>query len=169
MNKNKKGKPFVFPNSFILVIGYIRTSFHLPYRQTEGIIKATGKRLPANPSYGHICKRIDKLTIDTKKDEIDNDDDDLIELSKSYVGKEELNAFETKFEKLKKTKARSHTGRDRTYKDLLKGRFRLTKVIRFEPKSYDNSISGKGSDFTSVTIKNLIEKGEMMRKRFLNK
>jgi hypothetical protein len=29
---NKKGKPFVFPNSFILVIGYIRTSFRLPYR-----------------------------------------------------------------------------------------------------------------------------------------
>ena len=75
MNKNKKGKPFVFPNSFILVIGYIRTSFHLPYRQTEGIINATGKRLlPANPSYGHICKRINKLNIDIKKDKIDDDD-----------------------------------------------------------------------------------------------
>ena len=61
MNKNKKGKPFIFPDSFILVIGYIRYSFHLPYRQTEGIIKATGKSLPANPSYGHICKRINKL------------------------------------------------------------------------------------------------------------
>ncbi|CAN5583154.1 hypothetical protein BH23THE1_BH23THE1_22050 [soil metagenome] len=24
MNKNKKGKPFVFPDSFILAIGYIR-------------------------------------------------------------------------------------------------------------------------------------------------
>jgi Transposase DDE domain len=45
MNRNKKGKPFVFPDSFILAIGYIRYSFHLPYRQTEGIIKATGKRL----------------------------------------------------------------------------------------------------------------------------
>ena len=74
MNKNKKGKPFVFPNSFIHVIGYIRTSFRLPYRQTEGIINATGKRLPANPSYGHICKRINKLNIDIKKDKIDDDD-----------------------------------------------------------------------------------------------
>ena len=74
MNKNKKGKPFVFPNSFILVIGYIRTSFRLPYRQTEGIINATGKRLPANPSYGHICKRINKLNIDIKKDKMDDDD-----------------------------------------------------------------------------------------------
>ncbi|MFI5406896.1 MAG: IS5 family transposase [Nitrososphaerales archaeon] len=74
MNKNKKGKPFVFPNSFILVIGYIRTSFRLPYRQTEGIINATGKRLPANPSYGHICKRINKLNINIKKDKIVDDD-----------------------------------------------------------------------------------------------
>ena len=76
MNKNKKGKPFVFPNSFILVIGYIRTSFRLPYRQIEGIINATGKRLllPANPSYGHICKRINKLNINIKKDKIDDDD-----------------------------------------------------------------------------------------------
>jgi len=47
MNENKKGKPFKFPESFILVIGYIRYLFHLPYRQTEGVIKATGKRLPA--------------------------------------------------------------------------------------------------------------------------
>ena len=74
MNKIKKGKPFVFPNSFILVIGYIRTSFRLPYRQTEGIINATGKRLPANPSYGHICKRINKLNINIKKDKIVDDD-----------------------------------------------------------------------------------------------
>ena len=35
MNKNKKGKPYSFPDSFILVIGYMRISFHLPYRQTQ--------------------------------------------------------------------------------------------------------------------------------------
>ncbi len=79
MNENKMGKPFTFPNSFILAIGYIRYSFHLPYRQTEGIIKATGKRLPANPpSYGHICKRINKLNIDIKREKIDDDDDYVI-------------------------------------------------------------------------------------------
>jgi len=63
-NKNKKGKPFTFPDSFILVIGYIRSCFHLPYRQTEGVIKATGKSLPSHPSYGHICKRVNKLNVD---------------------------------------------------------------------------------------------------------
>lgn len=85
MNKNKKGKPFTFPDSFILAIGYIRTSFHLPYRQTEGIVKATGKRLPANPSYGHICKRINKLTIDTKKYKIDDDDDLIISIDSTGI------------------------------------------------------------------------------------
>jgi hypothetical protein len=80
MNKNKMGKPFLFPNSFILVIGYIRYFFHLPYRQTEGIIKATGKRLPEKPpSYGHICKRINKLNVNITNDNTDDDDvDDYI-------------------------------------------------------------------------------------------
>ena len=81
MNKNKKGKPFEFPDSFILAIGYIRYSFRLPYRQTEGIINVTGKSLPSKPSYGHICKRINRLSVNisnglVKKDDDDDDDDD---------------------------------------------------------------------------------------------
>ncbi len=76
MNKNKKGKPFIFLDSFILVIGYIRYSFHLPYRQTEDITHATGKNLPANPSYGHICKMINKLNIGIKREDKTDDDDD---------------------------------------------------------------------------------------------
>ena len=44
MNENKKGRPFKFPESLILVTGYIRYLFHhLPYRQTEGVIMAKGK------------------------------------------------------------------------------------------------------------------------------
>ena len=50
MNENKNGKKYKFPDSFIVVIGYIRVYFHLPYRQTEGIIKATGKNEYAKPS-----------------------------------------------------------------------------------------------------------------------
>ena len=53
MNENKKGnRKFVYPDSFILAVGYVRIYFHLPYRQTEGIIRATGKSLPNHPSYG---------------------------------------------------------------------------------------------------------------------
>ncbi|CAN5868455.1 IS5-like element ISSod12 family transposase [soil metagenome] len=77
-NKNKKGEPFTFPNSFIQAIGYIRCSFHLPYRQTEGIINATGKSIPdKSPSFGHISKRINKLNIDIKRRN-KTDEDDLI-------------------------------------------------------------------------------------------
>ncbi|VFJ14514.1 IS5 family transposase [Candidatus Nitrosocosmicus franklandus] len=80
MNEGKIGKPFTFPDSFILVIGYIRYSLQLPYRQTEGIIKATGKRLPEKPpSYGHICKRINKLNIDIqRKKTVDYNEDYII-------------------------------------------------------------------------------------------
>lgn len=76
MNKNKKGKKYQFSDSFILVIGHIRLCFHLPYRQTEGIIKATGKSLPDHPSYSQICRRVNKLDISTKRS--DDDEKDII-------------------------------------------------------------------------------------------
>jgi hypothetical protein len=81
MNENKKGKKYKFPDSFILIISYIRVYFCLPYRQTEGIIEATiGKSIleykqPASPSYSQICRRTNKLDIDINSgdDGIDND------------------------------------------------------------------------------------------------
>ena len=87
MNENKKGKPFVFPDSFILAVGYIRCSFQLPYRQTQGIINAIiGRSLPSKsrPSYGHICKRINKINVDIKggvQGESKMADDDYIMIS----------------------------------------------------------------------------------------
>ena len=76
MNENKKGKRYKFPDSFILVIGHIRVYFHLPYRQTEGIIKATGKNLSNHPCYSQICRRVNKLDIVSNRTRIDDDDDD---------------------------------------------------------------------------------------------
>ncbi|NOJ30412.1 MAG: hypothetical protein DA328_09630 [Nitrososphaeraceae archaeon] len=38
MNKNKEARKFVYPDSFIRLIGYMRAYF-LPYRQTEGVVK----------------------------------------------------------------------------------------------------------------------------------
>ena len=112
MNEGKKGKPFVFPNSFILVIGYIRYSFHLPYRQTEGIINATGKRLPSNsPSYGHICKRINRLNIDIKRDKTvddDDDDDDYIIVSIDSTGIKVTNRGQWMSEKWNKQNKRGY-------------------------------------------------------------
>ena len=77
MNEKKEGRKYRYPDSLILVIGYIRVYLHLPYRQTEGIIKATGKNLPSHPSYSQINRRINNLDIDNSRNS-ELDDDDLI-------------------------------------------------------------------------------------------
>lgn len=50
MKQKKVGKLYVYLNSFILILSYIKTYFHLTYRQTEGVIKAVGKELQSKPS-----------------------------------------------------------------------------------------------------------------------
>lgn len=86
MNENKKGKRYKFPDSFILVIGHIRVYLHLPYRQTEGIIKATiGKDLPHHPCYSQICRRINKLDIDINNS-IENDDNHVVIIAADSTG-----------------------------------------------------------------------------------
>jgi Transposase DDE domain len=40
MNKDKVGEPFRYPNTFLLLLGYAKVYFHLPYRQIkEGIVQ----------------------------------------------------------------------------------------------------------------------------------
>lgn len=65
MNKNKEGRKFVYPDSFIRLLGYMRAYFHLPYRQTEGVVKehACATRLPSIPDYSNISRRINRLNI----------------------------------------------------------------------------------------------------------
>ena len=46
--------------------------------KTEGVIKATGKSLPSHPSYGHICKRINKRLNVGVSCSIDEDGDYII-------------------------------------------------------------------------------------------
>ena len=61
MNNNKKGKSFIFPDSFILAIRY---SFHLPYRQTAGIVKGhAGNNIPSIPDFSIISRRINRLDV----------------------------------------------------------------------------------------------------------
>src|SRR5215212_2688837 len=83
MNENKNGKKYKFPDSFILVVGHIRLCFHLPYRQTEGIIKATGKNFPEHPSYSQICIRVNKLDIAKKR--LDDDDDIIVAIDSTGI------------------------------------------------------------------------------------
>ncbi|HKG72544.1 MAG TPA: patatin-like phospholipase family protein, partial [Nitrososphaeraceae archaeon] len=99
--------------------------------------------------------------------------DRLKVLAKSYFEnkyKKDI-VFQNEFERLLKTiegKTSGDAGEHRKYKeDLLKGRFRLTKVIRIENDSYKDSISGKVGDFTSQSVRNLVEKGKQDARRVL--
>jgi NTE family protein len=50
-------------------------------------------------------------------------------------------------------------GDRRTYRDLLKGRFRLTKVVRIDHKDDGNDVSKKIFDYSPKTIENLMDVG----------
>ena len=72
MNENKKGRKFVYPDSFIKLLGYMRAyfHFHLPYRQTEGVVREhASNTLPSIPDYSNISRRINRMDI-----KVDNDD-----------------------------------------------------------------------------------------------
>ena len=72
MNKGKEGRKFVYPDSFIKLLGYMRAYFHLPYRQTEGVVREhASNTLPSIPDYSNISRRINRLNI-----KINYDDDD---------------------------------------------------------------------------------------------
>jgi hypothetical protein len=64
MNQGKEGRKFVYPDSFIKLLGYMRAYFHLPYRQTEGVVREhASNTLPSIPDYSNINRRINRLDI----------------------------------------------------------------------------------------------------------
>lgn len=72
MNRKKQGRKFLFPESFMKIVGYARAYFGLPYRQTEGLLRTYRNTIPKVPDYTAIHKRINKL--DVKIDpEVGND------------------------------------------------------------------------------------------------
>jgi len=78
MNEGKEGRKFVYPDSFIKLLGYMRAYFHLPYRQTEGVVRAHATNtVPSIPDYSRICRRINRLNItisDDDKSSLQHDD-----------------------------------------------------------------------------------------------
>lgn len=57
-------------------------------------------------------------------------------------------------------KSKKRSGDERTYADLLDGRFKLNKVVTIERKDDPNSISDKWADFSTETIDKMINDGE---------
>jgi Transposase DDE domain len=67
MNKDKVGEPFHYPDTFLLLLGYAKAYFHLPYRHTEGIAQGHAKgKVPCIPLYTTINRRINRLDIKIK-------------------------------------------------------------------------------------------------------
>jgi hypothetical protein len=68
MNEGKKGAAYDYPDSFIQLPSYVKAYFHLPYRQTEGVVRAhAAKKVPSIPNYSTINRRVNKLDIEIKE------------------------------------------------------------------------------------------------------
>ncbi len=88
MNHRKEGRKFVYPDSFIRSLGYMKAYFHLPYRQTEGVvIEHASNTLPSIPDYSNISRRINRLNIKISDDNQFNlfDDDFVIAIDSTGV------------------------------------------------------------------------------------
>lgn len=46
MNRNKRGRPYAYTDSFIMFTAFLKTAFGLEYRQTEGVLRALSKYVP---------------------------------------------------------------------------------------------------------------------------
>ncbi len=95
----------------------------------------------------------------------------LKELAKRHFKNKDQSdiSFKEEFENILKAteeKSRGSTVEDIKYKDLIKGRFKVT-VTRIENESYEDSIYGKVGDSTSKTIKELIARGKEDARRVL--
>ena len=61
MNEGKVGEPYLYPESFVQLLGYMRAYFHLAYRQTEGVVKAHAIiKVPSILDYDNWISRLTK-------------------------------------------------------------------------------------------------------------
>jgi IS5 family transposase len=85
MNSGKEGGRYVYPEIFVRLLGYMHLLFHLPYRQTEGFMKAL-RRFDSRihvPDYSTIDRRVNRL--DVKLDTKDYGDDLVIAVDASGI------------------------------------------------------------------------------------
>lgn len=66
MNDGKKGAAYDYPDSFVQLLGYMKAYFHLPFRQTEGVVRSyAANKLPSIPHSSTTINRrgVNKLDI----------------------------------------------------------------------------------------------------------
>ena len=64
-NRGKVGLPYRYPESFVRLIAYMRTVFHLPYRQAEGFVLFLSEHIEglSVPDYSTIARRTNRLHV----------------------------------------------------------------------------------------------------------
>lgn len=64
MNRNKIGRPFIYPKNFMYFLAFIHIAF-LPFRQIEGFLRKLSEFIPKIKSadYSTICKRLKRLDV----------------------------------------------------------------------------------------------------------
>jgi IS5 family transposase len=75
MNARKEGGRYVYPEIFVKLLGYVHLLFHLPYRQTEGFLKAL-RRFDSRievPDYSTIDRRVNRLNVKLDEEDYGND------------------------------------------------------------------------------------------------
>jgi len=85
MNVGKEGGRYVYPEVFVMLLGYVHLLFHLPYRQTERFLKAL-RRFDSRfqvPDYSTIARRVNRL--DVRLDEEDYGDDIVLSADASGI------------------------------------------------------------------------------------
>lgn len=86
MNRGKEGKTFKYPDSFMQTLGYARAYLHLPYRQTEGLIRTHMKdTMKHTPTYSAIFKRVNKLDIKLDQSVVKSTDDIVIAIDSTGI------------------------------------------------------------------------------------
>ena len=64
INHGEVGEPYAYPDSFIQLLGYMRAYFHLPFRQTQGVVIAhASTKVRCIPNYSTISRRVSRLDI----------------------------------------------------------------------------------------------------------
>jgi len=66
LNKGKTGRPYDYPDSFFLFLGVLHVLFNLPFRQTEGFVRALARLVPGlrKPDHATIHRRVLRLSLD---------------------------------------------------------------------------------------------------------
>ena len=87
MNLDKRGKPFVYPESFVKFLAPVRVFFHLPYRQEEGFVEALSKFVPklGAPDYTTIYRRVSAFVPEFEQSLADLADDVVIAVDSSGI------------------------------------------------------------------------------------